>query len=216
MSYTEKITENIHLISCSRHINVIDLKPLRTCKDCGLVAKTINDLDLFVKAKKLPHGRSTWCKKCAATYARDHYPPKNMKQAIDNLVHPCYCFVCGKEITKFKGLKGDCITLHSLDGNHNNWSQDNKVPTHRNCHQYFHLAHRKPEIYQKISQALTGIKRSEETKRKMSNSKTPEIRQKLRMKMMGKNNPMWKGDEASDPAKYQRERRRKLREKKNE
>ena len=212
MTYTEKIGAE-HLIAWSRTAIMIDVKALRTCKDCGLQALTFDDLTLFLSRKNLPYGRANWCKKCYAKYAKSRYPSQKMREAIDNLEHPSYCYFCGKEITKLSGLRGDCVTIHSLDGNHNNWSSDNKVPAHRSCHTAFHLNHRKPEIYKKVSQALTGITRSKETRAKMSAAKTPEIIQKLRIKMTGPKNPKWKGDKASDKTKYAREWRRKRREK---
>ena len=87
---------------------------------------------------------------------------------------PQICFFCGELITK-RGHKGDCLIVHSLDGNHDNWESSNKVPTHRKCHNTIHLK---------------GSHRTEETKRKMSDytrrmwfNLSPEERAELMRKM---------------------------------
>lgn len=140
---------------------------------------------------------------------------KRMKDALNNLEHPAYCYFCGEEITKFKGIKGDCVVIHSLDGNHNNWDKSNKVPAHRRCHSEFHSPSKDPEVAKKISNALNGITRSAETRSKMSAAMTPERKKKLSIMMSGSNSPSWKGDDVSNATKYQREyRKRKRREKK--
>ena len=38
---------------------------LRTCKGCGLEAKTMKDLSLFRSSTSSQYGRSNWCKGCA-------------------------------------------------------------------------------------------------------------------------------------------------------
>jgi len=176
------------------------VEPLRKCRDCGLEAWNEEDLKLFKKQKTSLYGRSNWCKKCCAKYTMNRYPSKRMKESLDNLEYPTYCYFCGEEITKFSGLNGDCVIIHSLDGNHNNWSADNKAPVHRRCHSRFHSPSKEPEVAKKISEALTGITRSAETRAKISAS------------TRGSKSSNWKGDNVSDGAKYMREWRRKRRE----
>lgn len=48
------------------------------------------------------------------------------------------CHFCGVEITRFGGLAGDALVIHSLDENHENWEPSNKVPAHCSCHTSFH------------------------------------------------------------------------------
>ena len=44
------------------------------------------------------------------------------------------CYFCGEEVTKIVGSERDSLNIHSLDGDHENWSPENKVPTHQGCH----------------------------------------------------------------------------------
>jgi len=37
---------------------------LRKCRKCSVEANTAEELNLFVKSSRLPHGRNTICKKC--------------------------------------------------------------------------------------------------------------------------------------------------------
>ena len=46
--------------------------PLRKCRSCGVEAHSIEDLELFVKHKKRPHGRATICKNCSNENWRQH------------------------------------------------------------------------------------------------------------------------------------------------
>lgn len=50
---------------------------------------------------------------------------------------PKLCYFCGEEIVK-RGRESDSLCVHSLDGNHDNWDPDNKVPTHKKCHTEYH------------------------------------------------------------------------------
>ena len=43
------------------------------------------------------------------------------------------CKHCG-----LKFLEGEKVELHHIDGNHNNWNNNNLVAIHRTCHQYVH------------------------------------------------------------------------------
>lgn len=45
------------------------------------------------------------------------------------------CKVCG---LKFVG--DERIHLHHVDGQHNNWKQDNLVAIHESCHDYIHMS----------------------------------------------------------------------------
>lgn len=77
------------------------------------------------------------------------------------------CHFCGEPITKLKGRDGDSLVTHSLDGNHNNWAPENKVPTHRKCHTRFHNTgeknpnfgkHPSEKTRKKLSLAMSGEK----------------------------------------------------------
>ena len=66
---------------------------------------------------------------------------------------PCLCHFCGGQITELEGRESGSFILHSLDGNHKNWTPENKVPAHRDCHIIYHQ---------------TGKTVSRETRRKVS------------------------------------------------
>lgn len=51
-----------------RSMSTVNRKPLRVCRDCDLKAYTTDDLELFVKCRARPHGRSNICKKCDKTW----------------------------------------------------------------------------------------------------------------------------------------------------
>ncbi len=45
------------------------------------------------------------------------------------------CTACGLKFTS-----EEKVQLHHLDGNHDNWKQDNLVAIHKSCHQYTHMS----------------------------------------------------------------------------
>lgn len=49
------------------------------------------------------------------------------------------CYFCKKIVIK-NGLESISLLIHSLDGNHDNWDPNNKVPTHKGCHQSYHIS----------------------------------------------------------------------------
>ena len=51
---------------------------------------------------------------------------------------PIFCYFCGKQILFYNEKESDCLCVHSLDGNHENWDSRNKVPAHIGCHVSFH------------------------------------------------------------------------------
>lgn len=79
------------------------------------------------------------------------------------------CWYCGKPIphnpdgTYVSGhISGEGLVIHSLDGNHDNWHFENKVPVHKKCHQAIHLKDKKltPEHAKKWSEAgVRGFKK---------------------------------------------------------
>jgi len=56
---------------------------------------------------------------------------------------PLTCWHCGKLITKMEGIVPEALVFHSVDGNHENWDLENKVPVHRGCHSTLHTKDRK-------------------------------------------------------------------------
>lgn len=101
---------------------------------------------------------------------------------------PQNCFFCGKPITNREGNRGGgkALVVHSLDGNHENWAPDNKVPAHKKCHMRFHLLGNKHFL---------NHHHSEETKRKLSKKlkhywqNHPSERQRMSNVMKGDKNP---------------------------
>lgn len=69
---------------------------LRRCCKCGLEAKTVEDLQLFVSRPQKPYGRDTICKKCF-----------NQKRVKSKIVLPYLrkCTVCGLEAHNEEELK---------------------------------------------------------------------------------------------------------------
>jgi len=51
---------------------------------------------------------------------------------------PLSCYFCGDEIVQLTGRSPECLDIHSLDGNHENWDIKNKTPTHKTCHAEYH------------------------------------------------------------------------------
>jgi len=51
---------------------------------------------------------------------------------------PQICYFCGEEITRKYGTRTESLVFHSLDGNHNNWDPENKVPAHHGHHISYH------------------------------------------------------------------------------
>jgi len=192
---------------------------LRKCLVCGLEAWTEEELEKFVKCTGMPYDRRTICKECHNKRRR-----KSRFRLISE--SPYYCYFCGKKITKLKGMDKYSLVVHSLDGNHNNWNPENKVPAHNICHLEYHSLNKPPkskETCKKLSEALKGHSVSEETRRKISEANkgrkhsiefkqkisrihkgrkfTIEQRRKIALSKLGSKNPNWKGDEASEYAK---------------
>ena len=114
---------------------------IRKCYVCGYEAHIIEELEKFTKHKNRPLGRSYICKKCDAEKAKESlYKTSKFIEVFKdrNKTETINCYFCGESIIKTKGQDKDALNIHSLDGNHNNWNEDNKVPTHRSCHSYFH------------------------------------------------------------------------------
>ena len=69
------------------------VEPLRVCRVCGLEAFTEEDLENFVKEKRLPYGRKAICKPCMNKYVYDRSGAKHRK----NTPYLRKCIVCGLE-----------------------------------------------------------------------------------------------------------------------
>jgi len=66
---------------------------LRRCVDCGRLAKTVSDLEFFIKDRRKPHGHKNLCVYCSRERGRASYKPRERKK-------PPYlrkCRVCGLE-----------------------------------------------------------------------------------------------------------------------
>jgi len=114
---------------------------LRVCRKCGLEAQTVEDLELFAKGKRSLHGRKTICKKCQNAYNREYHQKTAelvevfRKRSFGGFI---WCYFCHEEITVLEGNEKDSLVIHSIDGDHDNWSPENKAPTHRICHSSYH------------------------------------------------------------------------------
>ena len=103
------------------------------------------------------------------------------------------CYFCGEPIIKMRGRDSDSIVIHSLDGNHDNWDKENKVPAHNGCHMRFHNIGKviSVETRNKIRLGQTGEKNHNFGKRGKETSffgkhHTEETKEKLRLANLGK------------------------------
>jgi len=173
------------------------MKPLRICKICKIGAYTQKELDGFIKDKRCFYGRRNICKKCWNEYnskwkRENNYSTidtETRRKVIDGFKKPITCYFCSEKIMKMNGRESHSFIIHSLDGNHNNWKTENKVPAHSGCHTAFHTSNRKKrrltlEERQQISKSLTGRKLTEEHKKKIS------------LALRGEKHYNWKGDKA--------------------
>ena len=84
------------------------------------------------KANMTPEQKREWGRKTSESNSRRYLNPIPI-----SLEEQQICYFCGELIT-IRGNGGDCLLIHSLDGNHNNWAPENKVPVHNKCHTKFH------------------------------------------------------------------------------
>ncbi len=128
---------------------------LKTCRVCGITANNPQELESFKKHKHAHLGIASICKKCNQKQ-RDQWRKDNpekyekqkqkhreymktnrlrtirRKELIDKIGTPLICYFCGKVVSIEE------TPLHSLDRNHENWADENKVPTHAKCHGRYH------------------------------------------------------------------------------
>ncbi|WP_287242517.1 MULTISPECIES: HNH endonuclease [unclassified Okeania] len=82
----------------------------------------------MVKGNKTPFDGNIiyWSKRNSNLY--DGHTARALKKQN----HKCeYC--------KLKIADDEKVELHHVDGNHNNWKNENLVAVHRSCHQYIHM-----------------------------------------------------------------------------
>ena len=115
---------------------------------CGLEAYAKEDLEKFRKNKESVHGRENLCKPCYNSINR-HYGARQIRwdELVNGFGIPVVCYFCGREVTDIEGRTDESLVIHSLDGNHENWNPENKVPAHNNCHCSFHNAGEKNPRY---------------------------------------------------------------------
>lgn len=170
------------------------IKPyLRKCLDCGVEAKTEDELETFAKNRAAHYGKANLCKTCVnkrEVIYRAKNPDRNpfrkrQLRLIEGFPKPVTCYFCGNPVIKLKGCESDSLIIHSLDRNHENWDPPNKVPSHRSCHNTHHNLNSSPEVL--VKRILGHV---------------------------GEKHPKWKGEQASDQAKYYRKLRAERREEK--
>lgn len=83
---------------------------------------------------------------------------------------PYFCFFCEEKITLFKGSTKWAMSIHHLDGDHDNNDPANWASAHCSCHSSYHRKGTKlsEETRAKMSAAHKGKKFSPETRAKMS------------------------------------------------
>ena len=116
------------------------MEPLRTCGVCGLQVFTKADLSQFVKNRPSAYGYKNLCKSCSAAEWNEKINRGREFLEIFRARGPdgLQCHFCGEEVVKLSGRDGDSLCIHSLDGNHGNWAQTNKMPAHVACHLRYH------------------------------------------------------------------------------
>lgn len=132
----------------------------------------------YVPEVKVPAHRG-----CDTRYHKTHPDhPTNpeteyRKKFIKNLGDDTTCHFCGEEIQGMLGRAPESLIIHSLDGDHDNWDPENKVPTHRGCHASYHMfgdnnPAKRPEVRKLLSKAkigkYLGVVRSDEVRRNIS------------------------------------------------
>jgi len=142
---------------------------------------------------------------CHTKYHKTHpnhptNPDTEYRKRFTESSEDMVCFFCDEPITKMYGLGPDSLLIHSLDGNHENWDSENKVPTHRGCHQRFHIAgdrnpSKRPEVAAKISKTRTGSKTGKKAWRTRRDLYGPsglpeDTLERLSSLMKGDGNPM--------------------------
>lgn len=83
------------------------MKPLRTCRVCGLEAWTQENLKNFSKEPRKPYGRDTLCKNCAAKKARKRRIKKPLEHRYYDLISRCY----NENDSHYEGYGGRGITV---------------------------------------------------------------------------------------------------------
>jgi len=143
-------------------VKLEELTPLRVCKYCGLIAYSELDLQQFRKNKESVYGRENLCKPCYNSMNR-HYGVRQKRwdglvAGFGTLIN---CYFCREEVTDIEGRTDESLVIHSLDGDHENWAPENKVPAHNNCHCSFHNAGEKNPRYKGRSFRVSGEKTNE-------------------------------------------------------
>jgi len=118
------------------------MKPLRTCRICGLEGHFFK-LEQFVRNQSSAYGYLNLCKRCHREESKQRKRRTAEFIEIFRARRPdgiIQCYFCGEKVTKLRGLNGDSLYIHSLDENHENWDPANKVPTHNACHVSYHGA----------------------------------------------------------------------------
>lgn len=122
-------------------MEVIEMRPLRKCRICGKEVLTLSDLNDFTPNKPSKLGYQNICKSCHREMEKEYkrrtkeFTAKFKNKNKDGKLQ---CYFCQQEIIKIGGHCGECLAIHSLDGNHENWDDDNKVPVHNKCHMIYH------------------------------------------------------------------------------
>ena len=131
------------------------MEALKTCRVCGVQAFTSEELEnVFTKDKwTYKDGYSTRCKRCDSQYKTERYYKlyrKNKQylkwksyeqkrpRELASLQGNFYCCFCGEEIMKLSGKDSDSLAIHSVNGDHNDWTPENKVAAHISCHGRYH------------------------------------------------------------------------------
>lgn len=115
--------------------------PLRICRICRLEAYTKEDLEQFVKHKTSRYGYQNRCLIChredlkQRLYRTDEFLKIFKEGSSSDIIR---CHFCEKRITKLRGKTSESLAIHSLDGKHENWEPNNKVPAHMTCHLKYH------------------------------------------------------------------------------
>lgn len=91
--------------------------------------------------------------------------PEYRKKVMETkpIKNPLSCYFCG-ELVLLSGHNGDCRVIHSIDGNHENWDPENKVPVHNKCHTCYHW-----DALSQVKKDVLSRKLSETTRKQWAN-----------------------------------------------
>lgn len=93
-----------------KNVSEVNKYILRKCHECGLEARTEEDLEMFCKGKRKPYGRQTICKKCRNSQMRDPLKYRASRDRASKKLIPKQINFLGKHIRLKKNPRTNICT----------------------------------------------------------------------------------------------------------